>query len=173
MNAERFRLRAAELVEYCREHGYNTRIALLWDLSMHSGRRRLALWNFDEDRAEHIFVASHGSGSRRAHVPSAYARASNVDGSHLSSEGRALIGERYEGRYGTAYRLDGLDDTDSALRARCVVLHGWRYTPSFAVWPLPAVGSWGCPAVSRHAMTILDRRLRDESKVVLWAFFRP
>ena len=69
MNAERFRLRAAELVEYCREHGYNTRIALLWDLSMHSGRRRLALWNFDEDRAEHIFVASHGSGSRRAHVP--------------------------------------------------------------------------------------------------------
>jgi len=173
MNAERLRRRAAELAEYCREHGYNTRIALLWDLSAHSGRRRLALWNFEEDRAEHIFVASHGSGSRRAHVPSAYARTSNIDGSHLSSEGRALIGERYEGRYGTAYRLDGLDESDSALRERCVVLHGWRYTPSFPIWPLPAVGSWGCPVISRRAMKMLDPWLRDENGVVIWAYLQP
>lgn len=173
MSTERFRRRATELLEYCREHGFNTHIALLWDLSLHSGRRRLALWNFDDDRAEHIFVASHGSGSRCAHVPSAYARTSNTDGSHLSSEGHALLGERYQGRYGTAYRMDGLDESNSALRPRCVVLHGWRYTPAFPIWPLPAVGSWGCPVVARRSMTTLDRALRDESRVVLWAYFQP
>ena len=172
MNSECFRRRAAELADYCRENGFNTRIALLWDLSKHSGRRRLALWSFEENRAVHIFVASHGSGSRQSHIPSAYARTSNVDGSHLSSEGRALIGERYSGRYGTAYRLEGMDESNSALRSRCVVLHGWRYTLSVPTWPLPAIGSWGCPVVSRRAMEVLDLALHDEDKVVLWAYFR-
>lgn len=171
MNArEQFGRRAAELAEFCRERGYNCRVGLLWDLSMHSGRRRLAVWNFETGRAEHLLVASHGSGSARPHIPSAYARTSNDDGSHLSSCGRALVGERYEGRYGTAYRLDGLDDSNSALRERCVVLHGWAYTTSFAVWPLPSVGSWGCPAVSRRAMVLLDDVLSREKGVVLWAY---
>ncbi len=168
--SRRFRRRAEELAAFCRERGYNCRVALLWDLSMHSGRRRLAVWNFAAGRAEHVFVAGHGSGSGRSHVRSAYARVSNEDGSHLSSCGRALIAERYEGRYGVAYRLDGLDDSNSALRDRCVVLHGWEFTAGFPAWPLPSVGSWGCPVVSLRDMAVLDGLLRREERVVLWAY---
>lgn len=168
--SRRFRRRAVELAAFCREHGYNCRVALLWDLSVHSGRRRLAVWNFATGRAEHIFVAGHGSGSGRSHVRSAYARVSNGDGSHLSSCGRALVAERYEGRYGVAYRLDGLDDSNSALRERCVVLHGWEFASGFPTWPLPAVGSWGCPVVSRRDMAVLDGLLQREERVVLWAY---
>lgn len=170
MNVERFRCRAAELIAYCRERGYNDRYVLLWDLSLHSGRRRFVVWSVAEDRAEHCFVASHGSGSVRSHVRSAYAECSNEDGSHLSSEGRALVVERYEGNYGVAYRLEGLDATNSALRKRCVVLHGWRYTTSFPIFPLPTVGSWGCPVLSRKAMKMLDEILQQEQRVVLWAY---
>ena len=170
MDLTRFRQRAVEAAKYCRENGYNQRIVLLWDLSIHSGRRRFVVWNIPENREEHAFLASHGSGSRRSHVPSAYARVSNADGSHLSSVGRALVAERYVGRYGVAYRLDGLEETNSAMRRRCIVLHSWRYTTSFPVWPLPTIGSWGCPVLSQRDMKILDKILQQEQSVVLWAY---
>jgi hypothetical protein len=170
MNDKRFREQAHALAKYCREQGYNDRIVLLWDLSLHSGRRRFVVWNVAEDRAERKFVASHGSGFECSLRYSAYAKTSNVLNSHLSSEGRALVGERYTGRYGVAYRLDGLDESNSALRERCVVLHGWRHTTSYPIWPMPTVGSWGCPVLSERAMAILDEILRNEEKVVLWAY---
>ncbi len=165
-----FECHAAELLKFCRERGYNDRVALLWDLSRHSGRRRFAVWDFREGRAEHIFVASHGSGSAKPHVRSVRARVSDEDGSHLSSEGRALVAERYTGRYGVAYRLDGLDATNGSLRRRCVVLHGWRYTTSFPIWPVATVGSWGCPVLSERDMATLDAILQRERQVVLWAY---
>lgn len=65
MSGSSFARHAAELLPFCRERGYNDRVALLWDLSRHSGRRRLAVWNFRKGCAEHVFVASHGSGSTR------------------------------------------------------------------------------------------------------------
>lgn len=170
MGLWRFRSRAAELLAFCRERRYNENYLLLWDLSLHSGRRRFVVWNVVRDCAEYSFVVSHGSGSAKSKVRSAYASLSNADGSHLSSEGRALVAERYEGRYGVAYRLDGLDTTNSALRQRCVVLHGWQYTTPFPIYPIPTVGSWGCPVLSRRAMGILDDILQREKDVVLWAY---
>ena len=162
--------RSAELLRFCREEGYNTHIALFVDLARHSGRSRFVVWSFDEQRPLLCCPVSHGSGSPKSHIRSAYARLSNEDGSHLSSVGRALVAERYEGRYGVAYRLDGLDDTNSMLRSRCVVLHGWQHTTSFAIFPFATVGSWGCPVLSRRNMSRLDEILKNESRVVLLSF---
>lgn len=162
--------RAKELLEYCRREGYNTRVALFVDLSRHSGRRRFVAW--DMARMVPIFtcLVSHGSGSERSHVRSAYARFSNEDGSHLSSLGRAVVAERYEGRYGVAYRLDGLEATNSNLRSRCVVLHGWEHTTSYPIWPRATVGSFGCPVLSRRMMARVDELLRQEKGVILEVF---
>ena len=162
--------RAKELLEYCRREGYNTRVALFVDLSRHSGRRRFVAW--DMARMVPIFTCpvSHGSGSERSHVRSAYARFSNEDGSHLSSLGRAVVAERYEGRYGVAYRLDGLDATNTNLRSRCVVLHGWEHTTSYPIWPRATVGSFGCPVLSRRMMARVDELLRQEKGVILEVF---
>lgn len=113
---------------------------------------------------------SHGSGSLKPHQRSAYARLSNLDGSHLSSIGRALVAERYEGRYGIAYRLDGLDGSNSNIRNRCVVLHGWEHTTSLPIFPLSTVGSFGCPVLSRKMMARLDALIKSESKVILDIF---
>ena len=170
MNTERFRRRAAELKVFCTANGYNSRIALLWDLSLHSGRRRFVVWNYAENRVERAFVASHGSGKECSLRYSAYATTSNVADSHLSSVGRALVAERYVGRYGIAYRLDGLDESNSAMRERCIVLHGWKHTTSFPIWPMPTIGSWGCPVLSRRSMAILDEIIRNEENVVLYAY---
>lgn len=162
--------RAKELLEYCRREGYNTRVALFVDLSRHSGRRRFVAW--DMVRMVSIFTSpvSHGSGSEMSHVRSAYARFSNEDGSHLSSLGRAVVAERYEGRYGVAYRLDGLETTNSNLRSRCVVLHGWEHTTSYPIWPRATVGSFGCPVLSRRMMARVDELLRREKGVIIEVF---
>lgn len=162
--------RAKELLEYCRREGYNTRVALFVDLSRHSGRRRFVAW--DMVRMVPIFTCpvSHGSGSEMSHVRSAYARFSNEDGSHLSSLGRAVVAERYEGRYGVAYRLDGLDATNTNLRSRCVVLHGWEHTTSYPIWPRATVGSFGCPVLSRRMMARVDELLQREKGVIIEVF---
>lgn len=172
MTASSFRSHAAELLKFCRERGYNDHVALLWDLARHSGRRRFAVWDFREGRAMHLFVAGHGSGCAASHVRSARARVSDEAGSHLSSVGHALVAERYVGRYGVAYRLDGLDETNASLRRRCVVLHGWRYTTRLPIWPAATVGSWGCPVLSVRDMAMLDAVLRQERHVVLWAYMQ-
>ena len=162
--------RAKELLEYCCREGYNTRVALFVDLSQHSGRRRFVAW--DMVRMVPIFTSpvSHGSGSEMSHVRSAYARFSNEDGSHLSSLGRAVVAERYEGRYGVAYRLDGLEATNANLRSRYVVLHGWEHTTSYPIWPRATVGSFGCPVLSRRMMARVDELLRQEKGVIIEVF---
>ena len=166
----RVRERAAALLSYCHERGYNTEIALFIDLSRHSGRRRFVAWDFKAQRPIFSCPVSHGSGSERSHVRSAYARLSNEDGSHLSSLGRALVGERYEGRYGVAYRLDGLEDSNSNLRPRCVVLHGWEHTTSFPIYPIPTVGSFGCPVLSTKMMARVDEILQTQKGVIIEIF---
>ena len=166
----RVEARAAALRSYCEQEGYNTHLALFVDLSRHSGRCRFMAWDFEQNRPILSSPVSHGSGSQRSHRRSAYARLSNEDGSHLSSVGRALVAERYEGSYGIAYRLDGLESTNSNLRSRCVVLHGWSYTTTLPIFPIPTVGSFGCPVLSKSVMARVDELLRNQSRVIIEVF---
>ena len=166
----RVEARAVALRSYCEQEEYNTHLALFVDLSRHSGRCRFMAWDFEQNRPILSSPVSHGSGSQRSHRRSAYARLSNEDGSHLSSVGRALVAERYEGSYGIAYRLDGLESTNSNLRSRCVVLHGWSYTTTLPIFPIPTVGSFGCPVLSKRVMARGDELLRNQSRVILEVF---
>ena len=159
-----------KLREYCHREGYNTKVALFVDMSRHSGRRRFVAWDMVQNVPIFTSPVSHGSGAMESHVRSAYARFSNEDGSHLSSLGYALVAERYVGRYGVAYRLDGLSATNSNLRSRCVVLHGWEHTTSLQIWPLSTVGSFGCPVLSRKMMRMVDELLQLHDRVVIDIF---
>ena len=161
------RERKCMLRAWCYRHDYNTQIAIFVDLSLHSGRNRFVVWDFEKECPLLICPVSHGSGSPKPHKRTAYAKVSNTDGSHLSSVGRALIAVRYEGRYGVAYRLDGLDASNSNLRSRCVVLHGWERTTTFPIWPIATVGSFGCPVLSRKMMRRVDELLQNEDRVVI------
>lgn len=164
------RERVCMLRAWCCCRGYNSRIAIFVDLSLHSGRNRFVVWDFVAEKPLLICPVSHGSGSVKSHVRSAYARISNEDGSHLSSVGRAVVAERYEGRYGIAYRLDGLEDSNSNLRPRCVVLHGWEHTTSFPIYPIPTVGSFGCPVLSTKMMARVDEILQTQKGVIIEIF---
>jgi hypothetical protein len=76
---------------------------------------------------------------------------SNVPESHTSSRGFAKISERYTGRFGKAFRLDGLEESNSNMRRRAIVLHSYRGVNSVVNF-----NSDGCPTVNPRFLEVLD-----------------
>src|SRR5690606_10981001 len=101
-------------------------------------------------------LVAHGEGN------SSYSKFkfSNKIGSNSTSLGRYKIGESYHGQFGLAYKLYGLDETNSNAFKRYVVLHSHQCVPSEPVAPLPICMSQGCPTVSPEFLYKLDEFLK-------------
>lgn len=65
----------------------------------------------------------------------------NVSGSGKSSLGYVRVAEVYSGAYQRSIRLDGLSDTNSNIRERAIVFHGWDKVHEANV---KQGLSWGC-----------------------------
>lgn len=89
---------------------------------------------------------AHGKGSDSNHDGVAE-KFSDKSGSNASSLGYYLAAETYIGKHGLSLRLDGLSGTNSAARARAVVIHGASYVKEA---PVIQGRSWGCPAIAMH-----------------------
>jgi hypothetical protein len=76
---------------------------------------------------------------------------SNIVNSRMSSIGFALTAEIYSGRFKRSMRIDGLSSTNSRIRERSVVVHGWDNAHEKNV---KQGLSWGCPALD---WTVKDR----------------
>jgi hypothetical protein len=86
------------------------------------------------------YHTTHGQGSDADR--DGYAESfGNVEGSGKSSLGFVRTAEVYEGTYHRAVRLDGLSDTNSNIRDRAVVFHGWDGVHEANV--IQGL-SWGC-----------------------------
>jgi len=158
--------KAAAALSYCQQQNMNTHLCILVDYSLHSGRNRLFVWDFRQSKVIFECPAAHGRGHERQSGVSF----SNIEESWLSSKGKCRISERYDGQFGTAYRLDGLESTNSQVRKRCIVLHGYKYVSTKPIYPFKTVGSKGCVMVSPKAMQILDQYLQTEKDVLLDIF---
>lgn len=157
-----------EAWNYVNLHHLNTQICILVDYSLPSGCNRLWIWGFDDEEVLFECPVAHGRG--KGGIPRGVARFSNQDGSWLSSLGKARIAERYTGRYGISYRLDGLDSTNSNLRNRCVVLHAYHTVPQKPIFPLPSGRSKGCIMVAKKNMEVLDAYLQNSHNVLLLTY---
>jgi L,D-transpeptidase catalytic domain len=145
---------------------------LLFQLSKHSGLKRLLLIDLRSGLATDSFMVSHGAGRNpwgRDFSKDKPATSNTVD-SHLSSEGRYLVGNRDYSSWGihVKYWMYGQDPTNSNAVKRVVVLHSWDYTPDEEVYPDGTPESWGCPAVSDQAMRKLDTLLRRSDRPMLF-----
>lgn len=69
---------------------------------------------------------------------------SNVINSGTSSLGFIRTAEIYSGKFKRSVRLDGLSSTNSNVRERAIVLHGWDDAHEKPV--VQGLG-WGCPAL--------------------------
>jgi hypothetical protein len=95
---------------------------------------------------------------------------SNTQGSGCTSLGRYKVGAAYQGRFGLAYKLHGLDSSNSNAFSRYVVLHAHTCVPQ-AETVDEICQSDGCPTVSplflQRLSTFLDKKV---SPTLLWVF---
>lgn len=161
-------LRTDEAWAYVEEHAMNKQICILIDYGRPSGSDRLWVWDFDDEEVLFSCPVAHGRGhSGGLMSPPQF---SNEPDSFLSSLGHAAVGERYEGRFGISYRLDGLDSTNSNIRQRAVVLHGYRTVPPKSIYPLPSGRSRGCVMVAKRNMALLDQYLQGRTNVLIYTY---
>lgn len=172
---ETFRAPAIAAKQYCEAHKMDTTICILVDMSIHSGKYRLVLWNLKADSAAVVGLCSHGSCGGEAGPAFSFEKPvfSNVPQSYCSSKGHYKIGARGYSNWGVHfnYKLHGLDATNNNAFQRVVVLHSYEGVPDEEIYPDYNMTSWGCPMVSNNVMHELDKWLKKaKGDVLLWVY---
>jgi hypothetical protein len=104
-------------------HFKNKNYITIVDFTPRSNKYRFFLIDMKTGAVER-FHTTHGMGSDEN--KDGYAESfGNENGSGKSSLGFVRTAEVYSGNFGPSVRLDGLSATNSNLRARSVVFHGW------------------------------------------------
>jgi L,D-transpeptidase-like protein len=132
---------AKPLLAYAKQHGYNTNTCFLIDMRIESGKNRFFIYDLKKDSVIDAGLVTHGQCSNER-------KYGNDVGCGCTSLGRYKIGKPYNGRFGRAYKLYGLDATNSNAFKRFVVLHSHSCVPDGEVNPLSICRSEGCPTVS-------------------------
>lgn len=165
------RAKALQAKRFCGDRKLNSDFYIHIDLSRHSGLKRFFIWDFVGDSITHSFLVSHGCCQSvwGMDLTKQEAGASNVDGSHCSSIGKYIIGERGYSNWGihVKYLLHGLESTNNNALQRDIVLHSWERVSDEEVYPEGTSEGWGCPAVSNNAMRLIDQKLKASGKKVL------
>lgn len=164
-----------EAFVFCKANSMNTDYCILVDMSIHSGKNRLFLYDFKTEHVIDSALVSHGCGTNPWGRDESKTQPtfSNIDGSHQASLGKFKIGKRGYSNWGihVNYKLHGLDNTNNNAYRRLIVLHSWNDVSDREVYPNGTPEGWGCPAVSNQFMTRLDKRLKEAKKpVLLWVY---
>jgi hypothetical protein len=164
----RLKEKAASLHSLIENGNYNNRYCFLIDMSINSGKKRFFVFNLEKDSVELAGMVTHGSGTER--IDTTYF--SNEPGSNCTSLGRYKIGNSYSGKFGLAYKLYGLDKSNSNAFNRFVVLHAHSCVPESEVYPVPICESWGCPTVSPAFLQALKKYIEPSGKPILLNIYK-
>lgn len=161
--------KALGLKDYAVKNGFNSDRCFMIDMSIPSGRQRFFIYSFETGKVENAGLVTHGAGSITGGDELYF---SNVPGSSCTSLGKYKIGNAYQGRFGLAYKLHGLDKTNSKAFERFVVLHGHSCVPADEVYPLPICPSLGCPTVAPEFLKKLAGYIDASGKPVLLEIYK-
>jgi hypothetical protein len=158
-----------EADDYCWDNDLNTEIGIFIDLGMNSGYFRCWVIGYADGVIRLRGLVAHGSGKANW-LPTGTRRYSNDKGSLLSSLGKYKTGNSYKGEYGLAYKLYGLEATNSNAYSRAIVLHAHNDIPD--VQSTKALfQSWGCPTVSRSFLKQLQPLIdKSDKPILVWIF---
>lgn len=172
---ERTQTFAHKALETIKTKGYNPKFCLLLDMSIHSGKNRFFVYNFEKDTLIHQGLVAHGCCDKPWGTDSTKLspRFSNVENSHCSSLGKYKIGKRGYSDWGihVNYKLHGLDSTNSNAYQRFIVLHSWNAVSKQENYPRGTPEGWGCPAIENSLMKEVDSLLKtSEAPTLLWIY---
>lgn len=162
------RQKATEAHSFVKKKGFNADVCFLADMSLESGGPRFFVFDLKKDSILSSGLVTHGRCNENWLTGRKYG---NEVGCGCTSLGRYKIGTRYTGRFGTAYKLHGLDSSNSNAYKRYVVLHSHACVPEASCVPDPICQSDGCPTVSPGFLKQLQSILDGSGKpVLLWIY---
>ncbi len=147
---------------------YNKEVFFLIDMRIPSNKYRFFVYDAKKNQVTDSGLVAHGSGSETATDELQF---SNTDGSLMTSLGKYYIGNSYNGTFGKAYRMYGLDKTNSNAFTRNIVLHSYHKMP-YDEQISPIVLSWGCPMVNEkfylRIQSILDK---SDKNILMYIYY--
>ncbi len=167
--------KAEEALTFCKSSKFNTDFCILIDMSLHSGVKRLVVWDFKTNSASKKYLVGHGCGNNQwsSDESKDHPEFSNEDGSHLSSLGKYKIQGRGYSDWGihVKYLMHGLEKNNSNALQRFIVFHSWNLMSDEEVFPKGSPEGWGCPTISNNAMKEIDPMLQKSKKpVLMWIY---
>ena len=165
----RLKQKALAATAFAHANNYNTKECFLIDMKIASGQKRFFVYNMEKDSVEMAGLVAHGSGSDKGGDDLYF---SNTPNSNCTALGKYKIGKSYMGKFGLAYKLYGLDKTNSKAFERFIVLHAHPCVPNDDVAPVPICESWGCPTVAPVFLTAIKNYIdNSERPVLLWIYY--
>ena len=165
---ERIKVNVSSLKKYISANHYNSGVCFLIDMQIPSGKPRFFVYDLKKDSILISGLVAHGSCDNGFQVD---AKFSNKINCGCSSYGKFKVGKRYNGRFGLAYKLYGLDSSNNNAFERTIVLHSYKCVPEEEVYPLPICNSRGCPMVSPAFIQKLKLYIERSDKPVLLNIF--
>jgi hypothetical protein len=154
--------------QYAARNRFNTQYCFLVDMSIASGRQRFFVYDTKNNKVLMNGMVTHGCCNQRWLAGRQYG---NDIGCGCTSLGKYKIGHPYQGKFGLAYKLYGLDATNSNAYSRFVVLHALQCVPEKETTPYPVCQSDGCPAVSPGFLQQLAPLINNSKQpVLLWIY---
>ncbi|MEJ7560601.1 MAG: murein L,D-transpeptidase catalytic domain-containing protein [Pedobacter sp.] len=166
-----FDKRVADALRYCKAKNMDTAYCILVDMGLPSGKNRLFVYDFRNNKVIIRGLCAHGSGGGSTPFKTVF---SNKIHSNCTSLGRYKLGARARSKWGihTHYKLHGLDSSNSNAYKRAVVLHSYSPVPEHEIYPYGLFGvSKGCPVVADLTMIEIDRLIKKgERNMLLWIY---
>lgn len=148
---------------------YNDAIAFFIDMKIHSGKNRFFIYDLKKNEVIDQGLVAHGSGSETG--VQGELKFSNANNSLSTSLGKYSIGASYNGRFGKAYKLYGLDTTNSNAFERNVVLHKYSKVP-YEEQDDAICNSLGCPMVHEKFFERIENILdKSEKSIILEIYY--
>lgn len=147
---------------------YNNKIAFFVDMKIPSGKNRFFVYDLKEDKIIDKGLVAHGSGSETG--TKGKLRFSNVPNSLSTSLGKYYIGKHYYGKFGRAYKLYGLDKTNSNAFKRDIVFH-YYYDVPYEEKDGYICNSFGCPMVNKKYFDRISRLIDSSESNILMSIY--
>jgi len=147
---------------------YNSEVVFMIDMSIPSMKNRFFIYDLKKDSIIDRGLVAHGSGSETG--INGKLKFSNINKSLSTSLGTYSIGYSYQGKFGKAYKLYGLDDSNSNAFSRNIVLHKY--------WDVPyeeqknyICNSYGCPMVNEIFYSRIQKIIDNSDKKIILSIY--
>ena len=148
---------------------YNNKIAFFIDMKIPSGKTRFFVYDFKKKAIIDQGLVAHGSGSETG--IQGKLKFSNINNSLATSLGKYYIGNSYIGRFGKAYKLYGLDKTNSNAFERAIVFHKYFDVP-YEEQTEYICNSYGCPMVNEKYFKRIEKIIdNSETNILLVIYY--